>query len=196
MKKWCLAVLPALMTTSVLFATSAFAQPEVYTLDPTHTYPSFEADHKGFSKWRGKIDKSKGQVVYDAEAKKGTVDVTLQVDTIDFGFEPMNAKAKSADILDTAHFPEATYHGDLVFDGDRPVAVDGNLTLHGVTKPVRLTVKSWKCEANPQAKRKTCGADAYASFNRGDFGVDFGKDRGFDLTVNLAIEVEGVRPLE
>lgn len=181
-------------TMASLLASTAFAKPLTYTLDPTHTYPSFEADHKGgLSKWRGKIDKSSGTVIYDAEAKTGSVDVLLQIDSIDFGFGPMNTHAKGPDILDAAQFPTASYTGKLVFKGANVVAVDGNLTLHGVTKPVRLDVKSWKCITNPKNNSETCGADAYATFNRGDFGVDFGKDRGFNLDTALAIQVEGVR---
>ncbi len=186
----------ALLITAMatLLATTAYAKPVTYTLDPTHTYPSFEADHMGgVSKWRGKIDKSSGKVVYDAEAKSGSVDVTMQMDSIDFGFGPMNAHAKGADLFNVAKFPTATYSGKLVFDGDKVVAVDGSLTLHGVTKPVRLDVKSWKCYVNPMIKKETCGADAYATINRGDFGVDMGKDYGFLLDTNLAIQVEGVR---
>jgi polyisoprenoid-binding protein YceI len=186
----------ALLITAMasLIATGALAKPVTYNLDPTHTYPSFEADHMGgVSKWRGKVDKTSGKVIYDAEAKTGSVDVTIQMDSIDFGFAPMNSKAKSAELFDTAKFPTATYTGKLVFDGDKVVAVDGNLTLHGVTKPVRLDVKSWKCFINPMLKKESCGADAYTTFNRGDFGVSFGKDYGFNLDTNLAIQVEGVR---
>lgn len=180
-------------TLATLMATSAMAKPVTYNLDPMHTYPSFEADHMGISKWRGKVDKTSGQVVLDREAKKGTVDVTLQMDSIDFGFGPMNDKAKSAELFDTAKYPTATYKGTLVFNGDSPVAVDGILTLHGVAKPVRLDIKSWKCIINPMMKREDCGADAHATFNRADFGVDFGKTYGFDMTTNLAIQVEGIR---
>ncbi len=185
-------LLVAAMTT--MLASTAFAKPVTYNLDPTHTYPSFEGDHMGgVSKWRGKVDKSSGTVVFDKDAKKGTVDVTMQMDSVDFGFKPMNDHAKKPEMFDTTKFPTATYKGALVFDGDKPVAVDGNLTFHGVTKPVKLDIKSWKCMINPMLKKEVCGADAYGTFNRGDFGVDYGKGYGFDLGVNLAIQVEGVR---
>lgn len=187
MKKLLIAVL------STALASVAVAKPATYNLDPSHTYPSFEADHMGgLSKWRGKIDKSSGKVVLDKEAKTGSVEVTMDMDSINFGFGPMNQHAKGADIFDTKLYPTATYKGKLVFDGDTPVAVDGNLTLHGVTKPVKLTIKSWKCMVHPMFKKDLCGADAYATINRADFGVTAGKDYGFDMTVNLAIQVEGV----
>lgn len=177
-----------------MLASTAFAKPVTYTLDPTHTYPSFEADHMGgMSKWRGKIDKNSGTVVYDAEQKTGTVDVTMQMDSIDYGFAPMNAHAKGPEIFDVAKYPTATYKGKLVFAGDKPVAVDGNLTLHGVTKPLKLEIKSFKCMMHPMLKKEACGADAVGSFNRADYGVAYGKDYGFDMNVNLAIQVEGIR---
>lgn len=177
-----------------MLSVSAFAKPATYNLDPTHTFPSFEADHMGgFSKWRGKVNKNSGVVVYDAEAKSGKVDVKMQMDSIDFGFEPMNTHAKGADIFDVKKYPTATYKGTLVFEGDKPVAVDGQLTLKGVTKPVKLDIKEWKCAINPMLKKEVCGADAYASFNRADFGADYGKAYGFDMNVNLAIQVEGVK---
>lgn len=192
MKKLAKSVL--LVALSTLLASTAFAKPVTYTLDPSHTYPSFEADHMGgLSKWRGKIDKSSGTVVYDAEAKSGSVDVTMQMDSIDFGFAAMNKHAVGDDLFDTKRFPTATYKGNLVFEGDQPVAVNGNLTLHGVTKPVKLDIKAWKCKQHPMLKKEVCGADAYASFNRSDFGVSYGKDYGFDMNVNLAIQVEGVK---
>lgn len=179
---------------STVLASTAFAKPATYNLDPSHTYPSFEADHMGgLSKWRGKVDKNSGTVVLDKEAKSGTVDVTMQMDSIDFGFAPMNEHAKGADLFDTKLFPTASYKGKLVFDGDKPVAVDGNLTLHGVTKPVKLDIKTWKCQQHPMLKKEVCGADAYATFNRADFGLSYGKDYGFDMNVNLAIQVEGVK---
>ncbi len=179
------------MTT--LLASASFAKPLTYNLDPTHTFPSFEADHMGgLSTWRGKVDKSSGKVIYDAEAKTGSVDVTMQMNSINFGFKPMDDHAKKADILDTAKFPTARYKGQLVFDGDKPVAVDGHLTLRGVTKPLKLEIRSWKCIINPMIKKETCGADAYATFNRDDYGIDFGKAYGFKMDVNLAIQVEGV----
>ncbi len=178
---------------STALASVAYAKPATYNLDPSHTYPSFEADHMGgLSKWRGKIDKSSGKVVLDKEAKTGTVEVTMDMESIDFGFGPMNQHAKAADIFDTKLYPTAIYKGKLVFEGDKPVAVDGNLTLHGVTKPVKLNIKTWKCMENPMLKKEVCGADAYATLNRADFGVSAGKDYGFDMGVNLAIQVEGV----
>ncbi|GAA4016114.1 YceI family protein [Actimicrobium antarcticum] len=185
----------ALAAVLSLVAASTFAAPANYNLDPSHTYPSFEADHfGGLSKWRGKISKSSGKVMLDREAKTGTLEVTMDMDTIDFGMKKMNQHATSAEMFNTEKFPTATYVGKFTrFDGDKPTEVEGQLTLHGVTKPVKLTINEFKCIMHPMLKREVCGADASASFNRADFGVDYGAAMGFKQDVKLAIQVEAVK---
>ena len=174
-------------------ATGAFAA-DTYQIDPTHTYPSFEADHfGGLSVWRGKFNKTDGSIVVDRAAKTGSVDITIDATTIDFGNEKLNGHAKGADMFDVTKFPTATYKGKLVFKGDVPTSVDGQLTLHGVTKPVTLTINKFKCIQHPMLKREVCGADASATFNRSDFGVAYGTQMGFSPEVKLAIQVEAVK---
>lgn len=176
------------------FASTAFAAADTYKIDPSHTYPSFEADHMGgLSTWRGKFDKTDGTITLDRAAKSGTVDITIDTTSIDFGHAKMNDHAKSAEIFDTAKFPTATYKGKLVFKGDVPTSVNGELTLHGVTKPVTLTINKFKCIQHPMLKREVCGADASATFKRSDFGVSYGESYGFNMDVKLAIQIEAVK---
>jgi len=177
------------------FAAPAFAAPVTYNLDPSHTYPSFETDHfGGLSVWRGKFTKSSGTVVLDRAAKTGTVDVTIDASSIDTGDAALDKHVRSAEILDVEKFPTATYKGTSIrFEGDHPVEVIGQFTLHGVTKPLNLKIDSFKCMINPMLKRQVCGADAKAEFNRADFGVDFGKNYGFKMQTRLQIQVEGVK---
>lgn len=168
---------------------------DTYQLDPLHTYPSFAADHYGgLSVWRGKFTKSSGVVTLDKAGKTGAIDVSIDVSSIDTGNQKLNGHLQSADFLDVAKFPEAVYKGTFSrFDGDKPVAVTGMLTLHGVTKPVDLTLDSFKCMQNPMLKREVCGAEAHASFDRADFGMDWGKKYGFSTITQLAIQVEGIK---
>jgi polyisoprenoid-binding protein YceI len=174
-------------------AASALAAPVTYEIDPAHTYPSFAADHGGgLSFWRGKINTTSGKITLDKAANTGTVEVTMDMKSIDFGHQGLNDHAQTPDIFDTAKFPTATYSGKLVnFRNGAPTAVEGNLTLHGVTKPVTLTVNSFKC-APHRSGREVCGADASAQINREDFGVAFGKNFGFDMGVTLQISVEAL----
>ncbi len=174
---------------------AAVAAPVTYDVDPNHTYPSFEADHfGGLSVWRGKFDKTSGTVVLDKEKGAGTVDITIDASSIDFGHAKLNEHAKSPEMFDVAKFPTATYKGTLAkFKNGAPTEVEGELTLHGVTKPVKLSIKQFKCMVNPMSKKEVCGADAAATFNRSDFGVSFGDKYGFNQEVKLQIQVEGVR---
>jgi polyisoprenoid-binding protein YceI len=173
----------------------ALAEPATYNVDPAHTYPAFEADHMGgLSIWRGKFNSSSGKVVYDKAAKAGTVEITVDTKSIDFGMDKMNEHANSAEIFDTAKFPTAVFKGKLAkFNGEAPTEVQGELTLHGVTKPVTLKVLSFLCKPNPMTKKETCGADALATINREDFGVSYGKSFGFKMDVTLRITVEAVK---
>jgi polyisoprenoid-binding protein YceI len=172
-------------------ATSAMAQ--TYNIDPSHTYPSFEADHKGMSILRGKFTKTSGTVTLDRAAKTGKVDVTIDASSIDFGHEKLNNHVKSPDMFDVAKFPTAVYKGtSMSFNGDVPASVDGELTLHGVTKPVKLTINKFKCVTDPRMKREVCGADASAEFKRSDFGINFGLP-AFSPEVKLAIQIEVIK---
>jgi polyisoprenoid-binding protein YceI len=174
---------------------SAIAVPVTYNVDPNHTYPSFEADHfGGLSVWRGKFDKSAGTIVVDKDKGSGTVDITIDATSIDFGLAKLNEHAKSAEMFDVAKFPTATYKGTLAnFKDGAPTEVDGQFTLHGVTKPVKLTINQFKCAVNPMSKKEVCGADASATINRSDFGVSYGDKFGFKQEVKLQIQVEGIR---
>lgn len=172
----------------------AFADVSTYQFDPTHTYPSFEADHFGsLSVWRGKFDKSSGTVTLDRAAKTGTVDVTTQLASISTGNAKLDEHLQTNEFFDVAKYPEAVYKGTVKFKGDKPAEVVGNLTLHGVTKPLTLKIDSFKCMPHPMLKREVCGIDAVGEFNRDDFGLDYGKQYGFKMQTKLLITAEAVK---
>jgi polyisoprenoid-binding protein YceI len=182
---------------SAFIATAALAAPVTYDIDPKHAHVGFEADHfGGLSVWRGIISGGQGKIVLDQDARTGTVDLTLDPATVMTGRSDLDDHLKSAEFFDVAKFPKATYKGTLAnFKDGAPTEVQGNLTLHGVTKPVTLKILSFKCRAHPMYQDKNvCGADAQASINREDFGMVWGKNFGFDMTVDLAIQVEALTP--
>jgi len=184
----------ALLAAALSLSATAVAAPVVYEIDPTHTYPSFEADHMGVSVWRGKFNRSSGQITLDRKAQAGSVEVVIDTASIDYGLDAMNDEARKDTLLDTAKFPQATYKGALAdFRDGAPTRVKGELTLHGVTRPVDLTIKRFKCIPHPLNKREMCGADAYGDFQRDAFGMDAGKEYGFDMTVSLRIQVEATQ---
>ena len=185
----------ALPAALLALAGSAIAEPVTYQIDPAHTYPSFAADHMGgVSVWRGKFDKSSGTIVLDRQAGAGTVDITVDTASIDFGMPKLNEHAKSAEMFDVEKYPTATYKGRLTsFKNGVPTEIEGEFTLHGVTRPLTLTVNSFVCKTYPQDKKEHCGADASGTINRADFGIAYGEKYGFKMDVKLAIQVEGVR---
>ncbi|MBK7613759.1 MAG: polyisoprenoid-binding protein [Vitreoscilla sp.] len=171
----------------------AHAAPVTYEIEPGHTYPSFEADHMGLSVWRGKFTKSAGQIVYDKATGLGAVDLVVHTDSVDYGLAQMNAVAKGESLFDVEKFPYARYTGQLagVVNGV-PTQVVGELSLRGKTRPVTLAILKFKCMPHPLFKRELCGADALATINREEFGIDAGKAYGFDMAVTLRIQVEAI----
>ena len=183
-----------LLAALVTLPLQAQAAQERYTIDPTHTFPSFEADHMGMSHWRGKFNRSSGAVLLDKAAGKGSVEVEIDMASVDFGLDALNTAAAGKELFETAKYPKATYRGELAdFVDGAPTRVRGEFTLHGVTRPLDLRITRFKCMPHPLSKRDWCGADAEASFDRSQFGLDAGKDYGFDMTVALRIQVEATR---
>jgi len=175
--------------------TVAVADPVTYKIDPDHTHPAFETDHlNGLSVWRGTFRSTSGSITLDAAAHTGTVEVVVDISSVDLAMAKLEAHVQSGEMLDVEHFPTATYRGRLTaFKGDVPGAVEGELTLHGVTHPLKLTIRSFKCQPTPMTRMYVCGADATGEFDRADFGVDYGKYFGFKMNTRLMIQVEAIR---
>jgi len=186
-----LAIAAVVLVADSTITSLAFAVPAQYTIDPQHTYPSFEASHVGISMWRGKFDKTTGTASFDEAAGQGVVDISVDPKNVDFGLKSLNDFMVGPDFFDVVRFPESHYHGTLAgFVKGAPTRIEGALTLHGVTKPLTLTVNSFKCIPHPMLKRQLCGADAFATFQRDEFGLDAGKSYGFSMEVTLRIQVE------
>ena len=143
-----------------------------YTLDPAHSFAHFAINHMGFSTVHGRFDKTSGKFTLDNAAKSGSLDVTIDASSISTGFAKRDEHLRSPDFFNAMEFPSVTYKSTkVVFRGNAPASVEGNLTLLGVTKPVTLTIDAFKCGQNPMSKKDQCGADAHASIKRSDFGM-------------------------
>jgi polyisoprenoid-binding protein YceI len=174
-------------------AAAASAAPVTYSIDPKHTYPSFEADHfGGMSVWRGKFTKTTGTITLDREASSGSVDVTIDLSSVSVGLDDLDRDLRSHNFFDVTKYPTATYTGKFAdFVDGKPTRVQGSLTLHGVTQPVTLSIRSFKCMPHPMKNKKEfCGADAVATIDRSKFGMDWGRNLGFGMETKLAIQVE------
>jgi polyisoprenoid-binding protein YceI len=167
--------------------------------NPNHTHPEFETDHLGgVSIWRGLFKRTGGTIIVDAAAHSGTLDVEIDVASVEFGNDKLNeeaVKSTAPPIFEAQKYPTAHYKSTLggFIDGS-PTTVAGFLTLHGVTKPVALRINSFKCVVDlPATQKHVCGADAVGTFNRADFGIIVGQRYGFNMEVTLHIQVEAFR---
>ena len=179
----------------VSVAPLSFGKSVTYEIDPNHTFPAFEADHMGgLSFWRGKINSTSGEIILDKKNKTGSVNVIMEMVSIDFGHDEMNKRAKGDDMFDIEKFPQASYEGKLInFQDGAPTKVEGELTLHGITKNVDLEIKAFKCRLHPFKLREVCGADLRGNIMRDDFGIKYGKMLGFKMDVALRIGVEAIK---
>ena len=146
-----------------------------YRFDPDHTFPVFEIDHLGFSTQRGQFDSSHGTLEFDAVQQTGSMEVVIDADSLDTGNAARDAILKGPQWFDAKHYPTITFRGQrFVFDQGQPVAREGELTMHGVTQPLRLDIIRLKCGLNLVTRRRTCGADATGTLKRSRFGMTTG----------------------
>jgi len=181
------------LTFAASLSSGAFAAPETYNIDPTHTLPRFEYSHFGYSTQLSKFDKTSGTIVLDRAAKKGSVDVVIDATSVNTGYALFNGHIQGEDFFNTAKYPSITFKSNqLKFDGDKLAAVTGNLTIKGVTKPVTLTLTSFHCMLHPMLKKDACGANATVTVKRSDFNM--GKHAPYvSDEVKLTIPVEAIK---
>ncbi|PWB59594.1 MAG: polyisoprenoid-binding protein [Betaproteobacteria bacterium] len=163
---------------------------ETYTLDSTHTFPSFEVSHLGYSIQRGRFNKTTGKITLDAAAKKGSAEITIDAASIDTGLAKLEEHLRGDDFFNVAFFPTITFKGDkFAFEGDKVKSVGGTLTLLGVSKPVTLTATHFNCADHPMTKKKACGGDFTTTIKRTDFGMKYGVPAvGDDVTLRIQVE--------
>ena len=176
--------------TFAALSSSVFAAPETFVIDNSHTFPSFSYSHFGYSKQLSRFDKTTGTIVLDKAAKTGSVDVTIDTTSVNTGSTLFNEHIQGADFFDTAQYPTATFKSTKVhFKGDKPVAVDGDLTIKGVTKPVTLKMESFHLMPHPMLKKDALGANAVTKVKRSEFNMGkYTPHVGDDVTIEIAVE--------
>jgi len=182
---------------AVAAAVAAVAGPvaaATWEIDPAHTTVSFGVRHMMVSNVRGDFTKVSGTVTGDEKNPAGAkVQATIDAASIDTREPKRDQHLKSADFFDVEKYPTITFVSKKIEPaGAGRWKMSGDLTLHGVTKPLQLKILSFKCTQHPLYKRDWCGADALGSFDRSDFGIDAGKPWGFRMGVTLRIQVEAV----
>lgn len=185
-----IAKLSAALLVSFAAAAPALAAPEVYNVEGTHTFPRFSYSHFGLSTQLSKFDKTTGTVTLDKAAKTGTVDITIDMTSVNTGFDVFNGHIQGEDFLDTAKYPTATFKSTKVtFEGDKPVAIDGNLTIKGVTKPVTLKVTHFVNMPHPMLKKDAIGANATTTIKRTEFNAGkYAPNVGDEVTITVSLE--------
>jgi len=176
---------------------AALANPENYTIDPTHSYAYFEVEHLGVSNQRGRFDRTGGKFTLDRAAKSGSVELNIETASVSTGDNVKGSRPRTlddhlrtADFFNVAEFPRMSFKSTGVkFAGDNPAEIAGQLTLLGVTKPVTLKVERWVCKDNPMNKKPMCGGNASATLKRTDWGMKYGVPAvGDDIRLWFALE--------
>jgi len=152
----------------------------------------FAVSHLDISYVRGRFDKINVTIDFDPAAKTGRTVVTVDPDSIDTGNRQIDSVLRTDQFLDTAAFPEIRFASErFVFEGDKLVAIEGRLWLHGVERPLRLEAERFVCKdvTLGLAKKPVCGGAFHASFKRTDFGMTrFIPDVGDEVRLDIGIE--------
>ena len=169
---------------------SSLAAPVTYEVDGTHTFPRFSYSHFGLSTQLSSFSRTSGKVVFDAQARSGSVDITIDMTSVNTGFADFSGHIQAEDFLDTARHPTATFKSTRgVFEGDKPRSIDGVLTIKGVSKPVTLNVTSFLAMPHPMLKKPALGANAHTTIKRSEFNAGkFAPYVGDEVRIDIAIE--------
>lgn len=162
----------ALASALALVTAPAFAA--TYTLDPGHTQVVFSWNHFGYSNPTAQFRKIEGTLEFDAaNPTKANVKVTIPLNSVNTNVEKLDEHLQAADFFDSAKYPDAVFKSTKVEKGtsENQLKVTGDLSLHGVTKPVVLDVTVAKVGEHPMRKAPAAGFDATATIKRSDFGI-------------------------
>lgn len=151
--------------------TSALAA-DSYTIDPGYSIASFDIPRVAFSSQRGLFTKTKGRVLLDLAAKKGSVEFIIDTRSIDMGSAAWTAHLSDDELFNVEKFPTMTFKSDkLIFESSKVVAAEGQFTMIGVTKPLKVVVSNFQCGISPVDKRSMCSGNVTANIKRSDFGL-------------------------
>lgn len=178
---------------ALMFAAPAFAA-DTYKLETPHTQVLFSINHMGYSNSWGKFTDYSGDITLDMDhPEKSSVTASIKTDSLQMNHDLWNEHVKAADLLDVAAYPDMTFKSTSVkLTGKDTADVAGNLTLHGVTKPVTLKVVHNKTSFDEFTKLYKTGFSATTTIKRSDFGITKGIPLVSD-DVKIVIEVEGIR---
>jgi len=164
---------------------------DAYKVDGMHSMPSFTFKHLNLSSFRGRFETTTGTIEFDPVQHSGTADIVIDIDSVSTGVPMLDQFLKSAKFFDSARFPTATFKSSsFKFSGEQLVSVSGDLSLHGITKPLVLEIVYLSCREHPLLNIPSCGADAIVTIKRSEFGLDafIGNDSD-EVKVDISVEV-------
>ncbi len=173
----------------------AHAQSANYKVEPTHTFVTWEATHFSTSTSRGRFDKKDGDITFDKTTGAGKAEFTIELTSVSTGVAPFDKHMKESDFFDVEKFPTAKFTvPSFKIEKNKPSEFSGNLTLRGITKPVKIKMaKGFNCYQNPFVKREVCGGDFEATIKRSEFGITYGlADKVVSEDVRVVIQVEAI----
>jgi polyisoprenoid-binding protein YceI len=183
----------AVVLSTALITASFGAAAQTYSVEPTHTFVTWEAKHFGTSTSRGRFDKKEGSITIDRAAKAGKAEITIEMASINTGVAPFDKHLKSGDFFNVEKFPTAKFLGDkFTFDGDKVTEVTGTLTLLGKSNPVTLKASNFNCYNNPIFKREVCGGDFETTLTRSQYDMKYGLP-GIPDNIRLLIQIEAIK---
>jgi polyisoprenoid-binding protein YceI len=169
---------------------NGLAEAVSYVVDPKHTFAAFEIDHLGLSTARGTFDRTSGKIVLDAENESGHIEIVIDTASVDTGLAKRDEHLRAPEFFNVQRYPTMTFVADkMVFEGDRPVRAEGQLTMLGKTLPVSIQITRFACGEHPIHKKPVCGADAETRIRRSEWGMTkYVPTIGDEVTILIGVE--------
>lgn len=172
----------------------AAAAPITFEIEASHTYPRFSYDHLGLSTQMARFNKTTGRVTLDSVAHTGSVELTIDLRSVDTGSIELDRRMQGPGLLDTARHPFASFRSRAIhFRGDAPTLIDGVLTINGIARPVSFAVTHFRRGFHPVFRRDAIGGNATATITPGDFRAGRQAPLTADQVV-LDIALEAIAP--
>lgn len=178
-----------------ILAPLSVSQAAKYTIDTSgaHAFIQFRVQHLGYSWLYGRFNEFSGHFTYDSGAPgKSTVELNINTKSVDSNHAERDKHIRSADFLDVNKYPTARFESTKVtFKEKNHAVVEGNLTLRGITKPIRIEVEKIGEGKDPWGGYRA-GFEGRTSFLKKDFGIDFNLGPKSE-TIEMILSLEGIR---
>lgn len=189
-----LAAWVASLLAALVAGAPARGEPAGYTIDPTHTFVSFEVLHFNTSINRGRWTRKDGRIEFDRTGRSGHAEITIDMASVSSGVPSFDRWLQGKEFFDVERFPSGQFVSDrFIFEGERLSEVQGTLTLLGQTHPVALKASRFNCYTSPLFRREVCGGDFEATIRPSLWGLRWSPPEIAPDEVRLLVQVEAIR---